>query len=301
MGSDDFYPEERPVHPVAVDGFWMDEHPGDRRRVPALRQATRATSPWPSDRSIPRTIPAPTPSCSCRARSCSTKPPGRSTSTTSATGGRTCPARTGSARGPGSNDRRAAIEHPGHAGRLRGRRGVRGLGGQGAADRGRVGVRGPRRARGRRRSPGADEFAPRGDMMANTWQGEFPWQNLRLDGYEGTSPVGTFPPNGYGLYRHGRATSGSGPATSSRRSHPDDGARALLRPAQPAGRLTATASFDVGPAGRTHPAPGDQGRLASVRAELLPALPARGTPGRRRSTRPPATSASAAFFRVVDR
>ena len=27
MGSDDFYPEERPVHQVAVDGFWMDEHP----------------------------------------------------------------------------------------------------------------------------------------------------------------------------------------------------------------------------------------------------------------------------------
>ncbi|MDQ2693049.1 MAG: formylglycine-generating enzyme family protein, partial [Chloroflexota bacterium] len=27
MGSADFYPEERPVHPVAVDGFWMDEHP----------------------------------------------------------------------------------------------------------------------------------------------------------------------------------------------------------------------------------------------------------------------------------
>jgi formylglycine-generating enzyme len=37
-------------------------------------------------------------------------------------------------------------------------------------------------------------------MMANTWQGEFPWQNLRLDGYEGTSPVGKFPPNGFGLY-----------------------------------------------------------------------------------------------------
>ena len=36
--------------------------------------------------------------------------------------------------------------------------------------------------------------------MANTWQGEFPWQNLRQDGYEGTSPVGSFPPNGYGLY-----------------------------------------------------------------------------------------------------
>ena len=36
--------------------------------------------------------------------------------------------------------------------------------------------------------------------MANTWQGEFPWQNLKADGFEGTSPVGSFPPNGYGLY-----------------------------------------------------------------------------------------------------
>ena len=45
-----------------------------------------------------------------------------------------------------------------------------------------------------------DEFAPDGRMMANTWQGEFPWQNLLADGYAGTSPVGSFPPNGYGLY-----------------------------------------------------------------------------------------------------
>jgi formylglycine-generating enzyme required for sulfatase activity len=45
-----------------------------------------------------------------------------------------------------------------------------------------------------------EEFAPKGRLMANTWQGEFPWQNLRAGGYEGTSPVETFPANGYGLY-----------------------------------------------------------------------------------------------------
>jgi formylglycine-generating enzyme required for sulfatase activity len=45
-----------------------------------------------------------------------------------------------------------------------------------------------------------DEDTPRDKPMANTWQGEFPWQNLKLDGYEGTSPVGSFPPNGYGLF-----------------------------------------------------------------------------------------------------
>jgi formylglycine-generating enzyme len=45
-----------------------------------------------------------------------------------------------------------------------------------------------------------DEFAPRGRMMANTWQGEFPWQNLETDGYFGTSPVKRFPANGHGLH-----------------------------------------------------------------------------------------------------
>ncbi len=39
-----------------------------------------------------------------------------------------------------------------------------------------------------------------GMAMANSWQGEFPWQNRLTDGYEGTSPVGSFPSNGYGLY-----------------------------------------------------------------------------------------------------
>ena len=41
---------------------------------------------------------------------------------------------------------------------------------------------------------------PDGQMMANTWQGEFPNENQLLDGYEWTAPVGSFPPNGYGLY-----------------------------------------------------------------------------------------------------
>jgi formylglycine-generating enzyme required for sulfatase activity len=45
-----------------------------------------------------------------------------------------------------------------------------------------------------------DDVLPNGRHMANTWQGDFPWQNLGLDGFERTSPVGTFPANGYGLY-----------------------------------------------------------------------------------------------------
>jgi len=44
------------------------------------------------------------------------------------------------------------------------------------------------------------EYMPSGRAMANTWQGDFPWQNRVEDGYEWTAPVGSFPPNGYGLY-----------------------------------------------------------------------------------------------------
>jgi sulfatase modifying factor 1 len=45
-----------------------------------------------------------------------------------------------------------------------------------------------------------DEFKPRGKFMANTWQGTFPHENTREDGYERLAPVGAFPANGYGLY-----------------------------------------------------------------------------------------------------
>jgi formylglycine-generating enzyme len=44
-----------------------------------------------------------------------------------------------------------------------------------------------------------DEFAPGGEHLANTWQGDFPHQNIAADGYQRTSPVTAFPPNGYGL------------------------------------------------------------------------------------------------------
>ncbi len=40
---------------------------------------------------------------------------------------------------------------------------------------------------------GGDEYTPKGRYLANTWQGEFPWQNLAEDGYVGTSPGGQLP------------------------------------------------------------------------------------------------------------
>ena len=45
-----------------------------------------------------------------------------------------------------------------------------------------------------------DEFTPGGRHLANTWQGPFPWRNFETDGFAGTSPVGAFPPNGFGLF-----------------------------------------------------------------------------------------------------
>ena len=38
-----------------------------------------------------------------------------------------------------------------------------------------------------------DELMPKEKPMANTWQGEFPYENTLADGFEGTSPVGRFP------------------------------------------------------------------------------------------------------------
>ena len=38
------------------------------------------------------------------------------------------------------------------------------------------------------------------EPLANTWQGGFPYENTELDGWTRTSPVGSFPPNGYGLF-----------------------------------------------------------------------------------------------------
>jgi formylglycine-generating enzyme required for sulfatase activity len=45
-----------------------------------------------------------------------------------------------------------------------------------------------------------DDLMPNGTPMANFWQGDFPHDNTLIDGWEGTSPIGTYAGNGYGLY-----------------------------------------------------------------------------------------------------
>ena len=119
-----------------------------------------------------------------------------------------------------------------------------------------------------------DEFTPGGRQMANTWQGGFPHENTRLDGYERTSPVTAFPPNGYGIHDMiGNVwewtTDWFTLAARGRR------VEAVLRPREPARRPRGPELRSL-PAADQDPAQGDQGRLAPLRAQLLPPLP----PGR---------------------
>ncbi|HZZ77330.1 MAG TPA: formylglycine-generating enzyme family protein [Gemmataceae bacterium] len=48
--------------------------------------------------------------------------------------------------------------------------------------------------------PWGDEPKPDGKWMCNIWQGKFPVENTREDGFEGAAPVGSFPPNAFGLH-----------------------------------------------------------------------------------------------------
>ena len=45
-----------------------------------------------------------------------------------------------------------------------------------------------------------DELTPEGEHRCNIWQGNFPAEDTKEDGYAGTAPVRSFSPNGYGLF-----------------------------------------------------------------------------------------------------
>jgi formylglycine-generating enzyme len=198
MGSNDFYPEERPVHRVTVDGFWMDEHPvtnaGFRDFVEATGYTTVAErQPDPAD--YPGVDPALLTPGSLVFR----RPPHRvGPHDYRAWWAYVAGACWNRPEGPESTlDGRdhhpvvhVAYEDADAYARWAGKALPTETEWEFAA---RGGLEGAVFAWG-------DEFAPEGSMLANIWQGEFPWQNLAADGYEGTSPVGSFPANGYGLY-----------------------------------------------------------------------------------------------------
>jgi formylglycine-generating enzyme required for sulfatase activity len=198
MGSEDFYPEERPVQRVAVDGFWMDEHPVT---VAEFRRFVRATGyvTWAERPPDPADYPDADPRLLV---------PGSLVFHMTAGPVDLADYRNWWSWVPGAQWRHP--EGPGSTLDGRDRHPVTHVAYSDAeAYAAWAGKQLPTEAEWELAARGGlegrtfvwgDEFAPRGRRMANTWQGEFPWQNLKPDRDERTSPVNSFPPNGYGLF-----------------------------------------------------------------------------------------------------
>jgi formylglycine-generating enzyme required for sulfatase activity len=197
MGSEHHYLEERPVHRVTIDGFWMDRAPVTNERFARFVEATghRTFAEIPPD---PEQYPGALPEMLYPGSLVFIKPahpPNRRDGVTWWHYLRGADWR--HPQGPDSSIERRK-RHPvvhvtyGDAeafARWEGKTLPTEAEWEFAA---RGGIDGAVYAWG-------NEFLDGHRHLANTWQGEFPWQSVVQDGFEGTSPVGAFPPNAYGL------------------------------------------------------------------------------------------------------
>jgi formylglycine-generating enzyme required for sulfatase activity len=198
MGDARFYPEERPVHRVSVGGFWMDAHTVTnaqfRRFVAATGYVTVAERPLD-----PGAYPGADPAL---------LQPGSLVFHKTAGPVNVQDYTNWWAYMPGAQWRRPQGPQSSIAGKAQ--HPVVHLAAEDAEAYARwAGKALPTEAEwefaarggldGARFAWGDDEF-PGGRVMANFWQGRFPWENTLADGFAGTAPVGSFPPNGYGLF-----------------------------------------------------------------------------------------------------
>jgi len=198
MGSDHHYPEEAPAHVVAVDAFWMDRYPVTNRDFDRFVRATGyvTLAERPVD---PALYPGAKPEFLVPSSVLFEKPAGRVDLRNAYNWWRYIPgADWRHPRGPRTSLQglwnhpvvHVAFEDATAYAKWAGKELPTEAEWELAA---RGGLDGAEFVWG-------DELAPNGELRANTWQGEFPWQNTLEDGYEWTAPVGSFPPNGYGLH-----------------------------------------------------------------------------------------------------
>jgi formylglycine-generating enzyme len=198
MGAEGFYPEETPVRAVEVDGFWMDERPVTnaefRRFVRDTGHVTVAERP-PDPADYPEADPELLVPGSLVFRMSRGPVDLRDFRNWWAYVPGACWRRPeGSGSDLGGRDRHPVVHVAWEDAAAYAAWSGRDLPTEAEWERAaRGGLEGAVFAWG-------DDFAPRGRTMANTWLGAFPWQSDKPVGKRGTSPVGTFPANGFGLF-----------------------------------------------------------------------------------------------------